>query len=486
MHLAHQASLRQEKRHHFLCALSWLTKPPKKLYILLNLLLVPLCLACQPITSSDSSDGSLSSQKPAQLTLWWEKGYTIEEDEALRALVNDWEKTSGNTVKLSFYTLEELPQKVRRAVQAGHPPDLMMSQIADRILNPRLAWEGKLADVTDVLQPVAHRYNPAILDNVYFYNRAAQKHSYYAVPISQATIHIFYWQDLLAQANRTPEDIPQDWHGFWQFWQQVQDELQSQQQDIYGLGFPLSGTADDTEFLFEQILEAYDVKIVNTFGQLQVDQPQVRQGITNALNWFTQFYRQGYIPPTALNWSNIDNNRNLLNRVVVMTPNITLSIPSAIRQDANTYEHQLGTLEFPRKPSGEPMRYLLALRQVVLFADSPHQDIGKEFLRYLTEPDTIANYLQACGGRNLPVLKSVWQEPYWADTQDPHIAKLTKTLTTGETRPFALAANPAYSEVLQTHVWGEAIHKIVVEGKSPEQATAEAIERIEQIFARWE
>ena len=267
----------------------------------------------------------------------------------------------------------------------------------------------------------------------------------------------------------------------------MQDTLQTQHnQNIYGIGFSMSAGASDTYEVFEQILEAYDVQILDAKGQLRIDETEVRQGIIDCLTWYTKFYRQGYVPPEAVNWLNPDNNRSLLNRLAVMTPNNSLSIPAAVRQDPDLYRNKLGTIGYPNKPNGKPMRYLALVRQAVVFAESKNQKLAKNFLAYLIQPEIGGDYLKAAGGRFLPVHKLVWKDPFWTDPTDPHISTAAQPLIKGQTRLFYTAQNPAYSLVLKENVWGVALNRIVVDGISPEQAADRAIERIQQIFDEWE
>ncbi|MDZ8186758.1 MAG: ABC transporter substrate-binding protein [Nostoc sp. ChiSLP02] len=456
-------------------------------YAFVTFTLSLIFIACTNTSKFKQSSVTHSPTDTTVLKIWWDKGFTVDEDEAIQQLVSNWETQTGNKVKLSLYTGEELPQKVRRAIQAGNPPDIMMSYSAERALNPHLAWEGKLADITDVIEPVKNLYPEYALQSVNYYNHAAKKRSYYAVPINQSTVHIFYWRGLLKQIGRTESDIPKDWDGFWEFWKQVQKDLRAknQKQNIYGLGFPFSTGASDTYIFFEHILEAYDVQILDSKGKLLIDDPKVRQKIVRALDWYAKFYQQGYTPPDALNWFNPDNNRSLLNRMVVMTPNNTLSIACSIRQDRDTYRHKLGILNFPNKPNGKPMRYLLTLRQAVLFADSQQQKKALDFLAYLVRSPVIGKYLKAAGGCNLPVMKPLWQDPFWKDPTDPHVSTAVKTITQGSTRLFPYVQNPAYSVVLEENIWGKALHRIIVDKISPEQATDEAIKQIKQIFSQW-
>ena len=454
---------------------------------MLAIAIIMLCAACSNHTNLDLE----LTQNPAlinnELNIWWEQGLNLDEDEAIRHIVNDWQSQTGNKVKLSFFPNSALIAKAERALKIGNPPDILMAPKAERILYPRLAWQGKLENVADILEPVKEQYPAQILKGVTYYNAKNNVRSYYGVPIYQATISIFYWQNLLKTIGLTPEDIPQDWNGFWRFWQAAQIKLKQQNRDIYGLGLSLSGneSADDTHYLFEQILEAYDINLLDDQGNLNLNYT-VRQKIIDRLSWYAKLYRQGYIPPDAVQWSNTDNNLNLLNQSVLMTPNGSLSIPATVRQDADTYYNQLAIAEFPNKPSGESMRYQIFIRQAVIFQDSRHQSLAKEFLRYFIQPQVTIEYLKATGSRNQPVQNREWLDSYWQDTQDPYIASVTKILTTGQTRLSHIVDNPAYSQVLAENVWGKALTQVTANKISPKLATDQALARIKLIFTQWE
>ena len=466
-------------------------KLTKKLlsYSILAVASILLIIACnsEPKLQTTQVDKPRSPSEANTLEIWWDKGFTVAEDKALKAVVRQWEKKTNNQVNLVFDTTDELAQKAEKSLQAGNPPDILMSHSAERTLYPRLAWSGKLIDVSNILKPIKNLYPETALEGVYLYNKQKKKRSYYAIPIHQAAGHIFYWKDLVNTTELSDRDIPQDWDGFWQFWQQVQKQLRTKQKsNIYGLGFPLSAEAGDTYQIFEQILEAYDVQILDAKGRLLVDNPNVRQGIIKSLDWYTKFYKQGYVPTDAISWLNPDNNRSLLNRKVVMTPNFSLSIPAASRQDTDVYNNKLGTIPFPNKPSGEPMPHLVILRQAAIFTDSKNPQLAKDFLSYLLQPQVMNDYLKTSGGRSLPILKPVWSDPYWTNPKDPHLSSAAKTLNETPTRLFYYVRNPAYSVFLEQNIWGKALNRIVVDEISPEQAADEAIAQIKEIFAEWE
>ncbi|MGF1522433.1 MAG: extracellular solute-binding protein [Leptolyngbyaceae cyanobacterium] len=456
-------------------------------YLLLSGMAAVVAVSCTQLNQTQlvTEEAAPAGDEEAVLTVWWEKGFNLEEDEAMQNLVDAWQEDSNHMVDLSFYTTDDLLQKAQRAIQAGNPPDILMSHNAERGLYPYQAWEGKLVDVSEIVEPLRTIYPPSILEAVYFYNNVEKKRSYYSVPFSQTTNFINYWSDFVEQAGFEDKAIPQDWDGFWNFWKQVQEQLpQPQNQDtpVYGLGFSFSDKAADTYLLFEQILEAYDAQLVTPEGELQVEDPVVRQKIIQSLDWYAQFYQDGYLPMDTVNWLNPDNNGNLLNRAIVMTPNTSLTIPATVRKEADVYQNQLSTIGFPDKPSGAPMRHILSIKQAVIFTDSENQDIAKEFLAYFVQPETVGNYLKAAGLRNMPIAKTIWEDPYWTNPDDPHIAKAAELLLSDNTRPFPSVYHPAYSIVTKENVWGQALNRMVTDDIAAEQAADDAIARITQIF----
>ena len=456
-------------------------------YLALAIAAMILVVACSSDTQLQNTQVA-KSRSPVEenvLQIWWDKGYNPEEDEALQKLVRGWEQKTGNKVRINFYTLDKRSEKPQRYLQGGVAPDIFMSFKAESTLNPTLAWEGKLIDVADIIKPVREIYEPGALATAYYYNNAEQKQSYYAVPIHRAALHVYYWKDLVEKTGRTAADIPRDWDGFWQFWLDVAADLKTQhQQTIFPIGLPLSIEAGDTYQAFEHILEAYDVKLVDEEGNLLVDNPQVRQGIIRCLDWYTQFYLQGYTPKDAVDWNNAANNHQLLNREILTTTNATLSIPAALRQDSNAYRHQLGIVELPNKPNGEPMSHIFLVEQAVIFDDATHPKLAKDFLAYLIQPEVINTFLKD-SGRHSPAHTSIYEDPYWTNPEDPHTSAVTKTLTKSKIRPIYPANSPAYSIVLQENIWGQSLEKIVLNNVTPEQAADEAIAKIKAIFEEW-
>jgi multiple sugar transport system substrate-binding protein len=132
------------------------------------------------------------------------------------------------------------------------------------------------------------------------------------------------------------------------------------------------------------------------------------------------------------------------------------------------------------------MNYLVSVKQAVIFANSRNVSAAKDFLTYVIQPDRLNTYIEESLGRWFPVMPASLQEAFWKDSQDPHISAGIKQFQQHSTRPFYHVLNPAYSQVQAENVWGNAMHRVLIDRQSPEVAVDEAIARIDRIFADWE
>src|SRR5919201_5626413 len=80
--------------------------------------------------------------------VWWAQGFVPEEDAALKKVVADYEKASGNTINLSITPFAPQRQKIVAAVQSGIVPDMFNSNPSEIIA--LYTWDDKLVDVSDV------------------------------------------------------------------------------------------------------------------------------------------------------------------------------------------------------------------------------------------------------------------------------------------------------------------------------------------------
>src|SRR5690348_5613201 len=127
-----------------------------------------------------------------KLSIWWTKGFYEAEDKALRDVIDRFQKKTGTQVELSLFATEDSITKAVSAVEAGSPPDVGFGTTYDFRTTGRWAFEGKLEEVSDVVDSMKGDFLPIAYESVYLLNKAAGKRGVYAVPIEQQTMHFFY------------------------------------------------------------------------------------------------------------------------------------------------------------------------------------------------------------------------------------------------------------------------------------------------------
>jgi multiple sugar transport system substrate-binding protein len=306
------------------------------------------------------------------------------------------------------------------------------------------------------------------------------------VPIAQYGHYIHVWKSLLDQAGIGVDQIPREWDAFWGFWCDTVQPAARQatgRDDIYGIGLPMSADASDTITGLDQFRDAYGVAYLSPDGKPLLDDPAVREKVVQILADYTAIWGKGCTPPSSAKWTNIDNNKNFHDQDVVMTINSTLSISNALQvKRPDDYYQNTVTIAWPNGPDGKPSPIETGFIRVVAFKAAKNVEAAKDFLRYLLSEGRLGAYLEASLGRGLPTMPALLDTPFWQDSKDPHRTAAVSQL--GQpVAPSYPNLNPKYGQVDAETVWEKAVHRIVADGLTPEQAADEAIVRVKEILA---
>jgi len=443
--------------------------------------------------------GLVSAVGPAfaqeKLTVWWVKGFYKAEDDALFAAIRKFEEKNKNIkIDLSLYPIQDMIPKTVAALDSGNPPDLAYADTYDFQVTAKWAYDGKLEDVTSVIDKVRNNFEPAALSTTFLYNNQAKNRAYYAYPIKQQTMHIQYWKDMLAESGYKESDIPKDWNSYWDFWcSKVQAGYrQKTGKRGFGTGFPMGVDSTDSFFSFLTFMDAYNVKLVNDSGKLLVDDPSVRAGLISAMNDYTSVYAKGCTPPSSTSWKDPDNNVAFHNKTIVMTHNATISIAAKWLDDMNNqaltqeqrdlgkknYYDLIATAGFPLKPDGTKMIYRSAVKTGVIFKDAKRKDLAKQFLAFMLDEQNLTPYVEGSLGRWFPVTKAAQQRPFWK--ADPARLAVYNQFMSGTT-PFEITKNFKFTVLNNENVWAKAMNRILNEKVPTEKAVDEMIARIKEV-----
>ena len=416
-------------------------------------------------------------------TVWWVQGFAQEEDVAFRKVVDDYQKASGNTIDYSIIPYAPHRQKVVSAITSGEVPDLFPANPGEIVA--LYAWQDKLADVTDVVETQRAQYSSTALLSAQCYNSATKRRSFYGVPLVGTTLPNHVWKPLVEKAGFKMEDIPKTWDAYYNFFKTVQKNLRAQgMRNVYGLGLQVTTNGVDPNNLFHYFLIAYGGQgIVTSDGQLHLDDRKVKEAVIKALTYPTTAYKEGFVPPGAINWNDADDNNAFHARQIVIDLDGTISTEVAVIKNRQDYD-DIVTMGLPLSNEGKPVPSQNTVVNALIPQGAKNPAVAKDFLKYLIRPEVTNETLKVGLGRSIPVMPSIVKDdPWWF--ADPHRATYTQQGVMDETVPAYWAFNPAYAQVENEHVWGTAWIDIMKGGLSAEAAADKAYKRITEIFAKY-
>jgi multiple sugar transport system substrate-binding protein len=428
----------------------------------------------------------IASAAATTATVWWVQGFAEEEDIAFKQMVADYEKASGNKIDYSIVPFAAMREKEVAAVTSGDVPDVI--NVGDYYFAVLGAWKDQLVDLTDVIETQKSLFAPTALSTVNAYNNASKKRSYYMIPHRAAVVPFHIWKSLVEKAGYKTADMPKTWDAFLDFFTPMQAKLRAQgTRNIYAYSFQISAVGFDGIFTFDHFNIAYGGQnIVTPDGRLHTDDPQIREAAIKATTRLTTAFKEGFIPPSAMNWNDNDDNNAFHAKLVVMDFDGTISTEVALWKDKEEYNDIL-TLGLPLSNDGKQLPSQIGVAAAVIPKGAKNITTAKEFLKYSIEPKVLAAYLKAGLGRFLPPMPSIVEndKAFWLDPNNEPLAAYTKQGVLGPTIPPYEVYNPARADVSTEHVFDNAISDVINNGMTPEAAIDKAFKRCEAIFAKY-
>src|SRR5438309_5498679 len=417
--------------------------------------------------------------------VWWVQGFVQEEDVAFKKIVADYEKASGNKIDYSIIPFAPGRQKIVAAMQTGVVPDMFTNNPIE--IGALYAWDGKLVDVSDVVATQREEFTETALANNYLYNNIEKKRSFYGVPYTTATLPNHVWRPLVEKAGYKMDDIPKTWDAYYDFFKEVQKKLKAQgARNVYGLGLNVTTNGNDPNNVFNYFLIAYGGQdIVTKDGKLHLDDPKVREAAIKALTYPAMTYKEGSVPPGAINWNDADDNNAFHAKQIVMDLDGTISTEVAVLSQGKKEDYDdIVTMGIPLSNDGKPVPSYAASACSLIPKGAKNVEAAKDFLKYLIQPQVINERLKTGLGRSIPTMPSIVKKDHWW-FDDPHRAAYTTQGLLSPTVPQFWAFNPAYAQVSNEHTWSQGWMDIIQGGMTPQTAAEKAFKRIEEIFAKY-
>src|SRR5438270_3151511 len=417
--------------------------------------------------------------------VWWPQGFVPEEDTAIKKIVADYQKASGNTIDLNIAPFAPQRQKIVAAMQTGVGPDLFPNNPGE--LTSLYAWEDKLVDVSDVVETQKSEFTETALLSNYCYNRVEKKRSYYGVPTTQGCLPNHIWRPLIEKAGYTLEDIPKTWDAFYDFFKEVQKKLRAQGvRNVYGLGLNVTTNGVDPNNVFNYFVIAYGGQdLVTKDGKLHLDDPKVKEAVIKAMTYPSTAYKDGFVPPGALNWNDADDNNAFHAKQIVMDLDGTISTEVAVLSQGKKEDYDdIVTMGLALSNDGKPVPSMAGTLSGLIPKGAKNVAVAKDFLKFSIQPPVVNEWLKTGLGRQLPPMPSVVRNDHWW-FDDPHRAAYTQQGLLGPTVPGFVVYNPAYAQVQNEHTWMQGWMDIIQGGMTPQAAAEKAFKRVEEIFAKY-
>jgi multiple sugar transport system substrate-binding protein len=421
-------------------------------------------------------------------SMWFAQGFVKDEDVSLRKAVADYEKASGNKIELSITPFAPNRQKIIAALTSGVVPDIMGSD-PNEILQI-YAWKDRWVDVSDVVETQKASFSETALVSAQAYNNVTRKTSYYGVPLRAAVVPCHIWKPLVEKAGFKMTDVPKTWNAYFDFFKKVQDNLRKQgERKVYGIGFQVTANGVDPYNLFMAFLVAHGGQnVVTKDGKLHLDDPKVKEAAIKSAEYLGGAYRDGYVPPSAINWNDADDNNAFHAKLMVMDVDGTLSTEVAVKaKHPEWYFNDMVThgIGYPSDNAGKPVPSIVGVTNGLIPNGAKNVTVAKEFLKYFIQPKVVGEFVELGLGRWLPVMTSLGKTPFWQDPKDPHLRGYIQQGLFGPTIPDFFVHNLAMAEVRNQHVWSMPMIEVARDGAKPEEAVTKAFKQIEDIFAKY-
>jgi multiple sugar transport system substrate-binding protein len=416
----------------------------------------------------------------------WVQGFVKEEDEAFKNLVAAYEKASGNKIEFSLIPFGPAMQKIVAGLTSGDTPDIMFHDIADQAVVPQNTWNDKLIDVTDVVDTQKDHFHPTALLASKYYNNVTKTRGFTYVPVKCGVLPFHVWSSLVEKAGFKLADAPKTWDAFWDFFKPMQKKLRETQRGIYvhGLQPTTNGPADGNNTFHHFLIANGGNDIVTPDGQAHLDDPKIKEAVIKSLTYICTSFKEGYVPPGALSWSDADDNNAFHAKQIVMDLDGTISTEVAMIHEKEKYDDVV-TMTLPNDNAGQPMRAELGVAGAFIAKSAKNVAVAKDFLKYVIQPDNLNLYLKTGLGRWLPPMPDlVKNDPFWLK-EDPHRTAYSTIGMVAPTVPNYPCFNPGYAEANAQQVWGIAVADVVRENMTPQAAADKALKRMGTILAKY-
>src|SRR5207253_4253887 len=133
-----------------------------------------------------------------------------------------------------------------------------------------------------------------------------------------------------------------------------------------------------------------------------------------ALIYPTTAYKEKFIPPSAINWNDADDNNAFHAKTIVMDLDGTLSTEVAVLSQGKKEDYDdIVTMGLALSNEGKPVPSPATNANLLIPKGAKNVEVAKDALKFLIQPKVCNEYLKTGLGRRLPAMPVIAKDDLW-------------------------------------------------------------------------
>lgn len=406
-----------------------------------------------------------ANARDAKLVFWLQPNFNKVADDLVAAQVREYARLKG--LKESELQIEVVPggevaKRMAAALEVGAPPDVTRANEQDLT---KWGADGHLVDVTSVINGMKAQeggINEAVLA------QATMGGKIFAVPMGIVANAGHVRADKFKEAGY--DALPATWAAF------IEAGRKVTKPPFYAYGMALGLVPSDSLLDVLSVVRAYGGSMIDARNRPALES----DGTIQAFKLINDMYNDSkIIPRGVLSWDNSSNNKAYQSGQVAYVLNPT-SIYSSLITDKSPL---LAATVLDRPPGGPAGRFSTVTTDYYgVFRKAPDPELAMGLAQHLLKPENYSRFIVEAGGRYLPVYPAMLNDPFWGSM--PAFSGLLEGARSAVSEYAPGQLTPALSEVINRNLVIVEVQNMLVRGKEPARAVADAQKAMVEVYKR--
>jgi multiple sugar transport system substrate-binding protein len=402
--------------------------------------------------------------RDAKLVFWLQPNFNKVADDLLEEQTMEYARSKGlseSDVRIEKVPGGEVAKRMAAALEVGAPPDVTRVNETDMT---KWGSDGHLLDLSALVNEMKAQeggINEGALPLATFDGGIL------GAPMGIAANAAHVRADKFREAGY--DGLPPTWEEF------IEVSRKVTQPPFYAYGMALGLVPSDSLGDVMSVVSAYGGSLVDAQNRPALES----DGTVEAFKLINAMYNEHkIIPRGALSWDNSGNNKAFQSGQIAYALNPT-SIYSSLITDQSPF---LKDTLLDRPPGGPAGRFSTASTDFYgVFKASPDPELATGLVQHFLKPENYSRFIVEAGGRYLPIYPEQLKDPFW---DKPAFEGLKAAAKTAQSQYYPGKLTPALSEIVTRSMVVEEVQNMLVKGKEPAQAVADAQKTMIKVYKR--